>query len=99
MGFISRPDFYGGKSELLTARDWFDNNMADLRRDRSIWTMRICVLAALEGVPLYTKFGFKIVGRVQTPGGAITSMLRSSNEMLGKPIGETIVLLENVYAS
>lgn len=36
------------------------------------------VLAAPEGVQLYTKFGFEIVGRVQTPQGTITSMLRPS---------------------
>lgn len=36
------------------------------------------VLAAPEGVRLYTKFGFEIVGRVQTPQGTITSMLRPS---------------------
>ncbi|KAK3897892.1 acyl-CoA N-acyltransferase [Staphylotrichum tortipilum] len=34
------------------------------------------VLAAPEGVPLYTKFGFRIVGYVETPQGIITSMLR-----------------------
>jgi ribosomal protein S18 acetylase RimI-like enzyme len=34
------------------------------------------VLAAPEGVPLYTKFGFQIVGCVETPEGIITSMLR-----------------------
>ena len=38
------------------------------------------VLAAPEGVPLYTKFGFEVVGHVQTPYGAITSMLRSSRQ-------------------
>ncbi|KAG8426353.1 hypothetical protein J3459_008265 [Metarhizium acridum] len=36
------------------------------------------VLAAPEGVQLYTKFGFEIVGRVQTFQGTITSMLRPS---------------------
>lgn len=40
------------------------------------------VLAAPEGVRLYIKFGFKIVGRVQTPQGTITSMLRPSQECL-----------------
>jgi len=40
------------------------------------------VLAALEGVRLYMKFGFEIVGRVQTPQGTITSMLRPSQECL-----------------
>ncbi|KAK5993386.1 hypothetical protein PT974_06816 [Cladobotryum mycophilum] len=34
------------------------------------------VLAAPEGVPLYTKFGFETVGFVETPKGTITSMLR-----------------------
>ncbi len=34
------------------------------------------VLAAPEGVPLYTKFGFQVVGCVETPQGMITSMLR-----------------------
>ncbi|EHK16818.1 uncharacterized protein TRIVIDRAFT_65437 [Trichoderma virens Gv29-8] len=34
------------------------------------------VLAAPEGVRLYNKYGFEIVGRVQTPKGTITSMLR-----------------------
>lgn len=34
------------------------------------------VLAAPEGVRLYTKFGFEVVGRVETPQGTITSMLR-----------------------
>lgn len=34
------------------------------------------VLAAPEGVPLYTKFGFESIGCVETPQGAITSMLR-----------------------
>lgn len=41
-GFASRPDIYGGKSELSTARDRFDDDAADLRRDGSTWTMRIC---------------------------------------------------------
>jgi ribosomal protein S18 acetylase RimI-like enzyme len=39
------------------------------------------VLAAPEGVRLYKKFDFEIVGRVQTPGGIITSMLRPSKEI------------------
>lgn len=34
------------------------------------------VLAAPEGVPLYSKFGFEVVGEVETPHGNITSMLR-----------------------
>jgi ribosomal protein S18 acetylase RimI-like enzyme len=38
------------------------------------------VLAAPEGVKLYSKFGFEIVGRVETPRGTITSMLRSSRK-------------------
>jgi ribosomal protein S18 acetylase RimI-like enzyme len=37
------------------------------------------VLAAPEGVPLYTKFGFRIVGCVETPHGIITSMLRPAH--------------------
>jgi Acetyltransferase (GNAT) domain len=44
------------------------------------------VLAAPEGVCLYRKFGFKIVGRVQTPQGTITSMLRPSQECLWSQI-------------
>ncbi|KAI1380155.1 acyl-CoA N-acyltransferase [Hypoxylon crocopeplum] len=36
------------------------------------------VLAAPEGIPLYSKFGFEIVGHVETTHGAITSMFRSS---------------------
>jgi GNAT superfamily N-acetyltransferase len=36
------------------------------------------VLAAPDGVQLCTKFGFKIVGRVETPRGTITSILRPS---------------------
>ncbi|OTA93919.1 hypothetical protein M434DRAFT_11148 [Hypoxylon sp. CO27-5] len=38
------------------------------------------VLAAPEGVDLYAKFGFEIVGRVETPQGAITSMLRQARK-------------------
>lgn len=34
------------------------------------------VLAAPEGVPLYSNFGFEVVGEVETPHGNITSMLR-----------------------
>lgn len=34
------------------------------------------VLAAPEGVPLYSKFGFEVVGEVETPHGSIMSMLR-----------------------
>lgn len=34
------------------------------------------VLAAPEGVALYTKFGFQVVGGVETLQGSITSMLR-----------------------
>ena len=34
------------------------------------------VLAAPDGVPLYTKFGFRAMGCVETPQGVITSMLR-----------------------
>ncbi|KAG8156349.1 hypothetical protein KVR01_013801 [Diaporthe batatas] len=34
------------------------------------------VLAAPEGVRLYSSFGFEIVGKVETPHGNITSMLR-----------------------
>lgn len=59
----------------------------------------VYVLAAPEGVPLYTKFGFKIVGRVETPGGTITSMLRRCDEMLGNVNGENIFLSENVHVS
>ncbi|RYC63056.1 hypothetical protein CHU98_g3141 [Xylaria longipes] len=36
------------------------------------------VLAAPEGVPLYSKFGFEIVGHVETTHDAITSMFRPS---------------------
>ena len=36
------------------------------------------VLAAPEGVRLYTLFGFETVGYVETPQGVITSMLRPS---------------------
>lgn len=36
------------------------------------------VLAAPEGVALYSKFGFKIIGHVETSHGAITSMFRPS---------------------
>ena len=38
------------------------------------------VLAAPEGVRLYSKFGFSIVGSVETPQGAITSMLRQPQQ-------------------
>ncbi|KAI5865851.1 acyl-CoA N-acyltransferase [Durotheca rogersii] len=38
------------------------------------------VLAAPDGVRLYTKFGFEIVGRVETPQGIITSMLRQQRQ-------------------
>lgn len=38
------------------------------------------VLAAPEGVRLYTKFGFEIVGHVGTPQGTITSMLRPARQ-------------------
>ncbi|KAI0836781.1 acyl-CoA N-acyltransferase [Hypoxylon sp. FL0890] len=38
------------------------------------------VLAAPEGVRLYTKFGFEIVGRVETLQGTITSMLRQPQQ-------------------
>jgi hypothetical protein len=41
-GFTSRSDFYGGKSELSTARDWLDDDGADLRGDGSTWKMRLC---------------------------------------------------------
>lgn len=34
------------------------------------------VLAAPEGVPLYSRFGFETVGQVDTPHGSIVSMLR-----------------------
>lgn len=34
------------------------------------------VLAAPEGVRLYSSFGFEAVGEVKTPHGSITSMLR-----------------------
>jgi ribosomal protein S18 acetylase RimI-like enzyme len=34
------------------------------------------VLASPAGVGLYSKFGFEIVGRVETPYGPISSMLR-----------------------
>ena len=57
------------------------------------------MLAAPEGVRLYKKFGFEIVVCVQTPGGTITSMLRASDEMLGKPKGKLIFVLENVQVS
>ncbi|KAI1323623.1 acyl-CoA N-acyltransferase [Xylariaceae sp. FL0255] len=39
------------------------------------------VLAAPEGVPLYSKFGFEIVGQVETVHGPITSMFRPSRHM------------------
>lgn len=34
------------------------------------------VLTAPAGVGLYSKFGFEVVGQVDTPYGPITSMLR-----------------------
>ncbi|KAH8756114.1 hypothetical protein F5883DRAFT_504267 [Diaporthe sp. PMI_573] len=34
------------------------------------------ILAAPEGVLLYSRFGFEVVGKVETPHGNITSMLR-----------------------
>lgn len=39
------------------------------------------VLAAPEGVRLYKKFGFEVVGQVETPYGNITSMLRAPLRM------------------
>lgn len=38
----SRFDIYGGGSKLSTARNWFDDDAADWRRDRSTRAMRIC---------------------------------------------------------
>lgn len=38
--------------------------------------MSAYVLASPAGVPLYTKFGFNVVGEVTTPKGSITSMSR-----------------------
>lgn len=38
------------------------------------------VLAAPEGVALYKKFGFKIVGQVETSQGTIASMFRPSQK-------------------
>lgn len=38
------------------------------------------VLAAPEGVRLYSKFGFEVVGEVETPHGKITSMLRPASQ-------------------
>lgn len=38
------------------------------------------VLAAPEGVRLYSNFGFEVVGEVKTPHGNITSMLRPSSQ-------------------
>lgn len=40
------------------------------------------VLAAPEGVRLYSKFGFEVVGEVETPHGNITSMLRPASQKL-----------------
>ncbi len=39
---LCRPDLYGRNSEPSTTRDWFGGGAADLRRDRSAWTMCIC---------------------------------------------------------
>lgn len=36
------------------------------------------VLASPAGVRLYSKFGFVVVGQVNTPHGPITSMLREA---------------------
>lgn len=47
------------------------------------------VLAAPEGVWLYTKFGFEIVGHVETPQGTITSMLRPARQSLAEKGPET----------
>lgn len=38
------------------------------------------VLAAPEGVPLYSRFGFEAVGQVDTPHGSIVSMLRPARQ-------------------
>lgn len=38
------------------------------------------VLAAPEGVRLYSSFGFEVVGEVETPYGNITSMLRPAHQ-------------------
>lgn len=40
------------------------------------------VLASPAGVRLYSKFGFEVVGRVDTPEGPITSMLRRQRSSL-----------------
>ena len=37
------------------------------------------VMASPDGVPLYTKFGFKAMGKVWTEYGGFTSMLREPN--------------------
>jgi predicted N-acetyltransferase YhbS len=36
------------------------------------------VIASPAGVRLYAKFGFKVVGEVQTPTGTFTSMFRKA---------------------
>lgn len=38
------------------------------------------VLAAPEGVRLYSRFGFEVVGKVETPHGNITSMFRPAHQ-------------------
>lgn len=38
------------------------------------------VLAAPEGVRLYSNCGFEVVGEVETPHGNITSMLRPAHQ-------------------
>lgn len=40
------------------------------------------VLAAPEGVPLYSKFGFEVVGQVETPHGNIMSMFRPARQWI-----------------
>jgi hypothetical protein len=47
------------------------------------------VMASPDGVPLYTKFDFKVVGQVQTKHGAFTSMFRESRPFIERSDNNT----------
>ncbi|KAL7620435.1 hypothetical protein AAE478_009430 [Parahypoxylon ruwenzoriense] len=61
----------------LSARQGIGSMMMQRIREETVRHGRCAyVLAAPEGVRLYTKFGFEIVGRAETTQGTTTSMLR-----------------------
>jgi hypothetical protein len=75
--YISRTEIYGGGSKVSTTK-YSSMVIQRIYEDTGQQGRCAYVLAAQEGVPLYAKFGFKIVGHIETTQGVITPIFGPS---------------------